>query len=171
VDHPFRPGWSLRLGPVRLRSVPWYWAVVCDRFREASVKPRPVAPPVHHDHYCEECDRQWIHEGHTCAYPWAAPCLGKSHTDATTGSWLIVVRGDRTDLGRSLGENFEADPRVRVVLDRRHADRRLRLAHPPSIAVERRRWRDRRIPHTGKEGSLWATLGFRVLQGSLPGPH
>jgi hypothetical protein len=168
VNHPFRPGWSLRLGPLRLRSVPWYWAVLRDRLREASAKSQPLPPSTaHHDHYCEECDRAWIHEGHTCAQPWAVPCPEKSHGGADNGAWLIVVRGDRAELGRYLDRGFETDPRVTVVVDRRRRDRRTRSTPPASVAVERRRWRDRRLPRTAKDGSVWASLGFQVLPASL----
>jgi len=170
VDNPFQPGWSLRLGPLRLRSVPWYWSVLRDRLREASARPRPAATaPAHHDHYCEACDHRWIHEGHMCAYPWAFPCgakrgigTGRDQLD----SWLILVRGDRTDLRRHLGESFKADPRVTVVLDRRRTDRRTLSAPGGALTFERRRLRDRRGPETAREGALWQTLGFRVLHES-----
>ena len=170
VDNPFRPGWSLRLGPLRLRSVPWYWYVLRERLLEASARRRPAPPsPAHHDHYCEKCDHQWIHEGHTCAYPWAFPCGAMGHNGVGTGrdqldSWLIVIRGDRTELGRQLGESFKADPRVSVVVDRRRTHRRALSTSGGVLTVERRRLRDRRMPQTSKDGSIWQTLGFRVLQ-------
>jgi hypothetical protein len=172
---PFRRGWSIRLGRWRLRSVPWYWDVFRERLAESSARRRPRAPrPVHHDHYCEECDRRWVHEGHTCAQPWAASCGIESHHGGATGQrrlsrWLIVVRRERGELWRHLGEGFEADPRVTVVLDRRESERRVGRAQTLRLAVERRRWRDRRVPQIGEDRSIWANLGFRVHQASVPG--
>jgi len=109
-----------------------------------------------------------------CAYPWAYPCGAKSRDGVGTGrdqvaSWLIVVRGDRTDLRRHLGEGFKADPRVTVVLDRRRTDRRALSAPGGALTFERRRLLDRRVPHTATDGSLWQALGFRVLQTSAVG--
>src|SRR5262249_10464949 len=143
VDNAFQPGWALRLGPLRLRSVPWYWAVLRDRLREAAARPRSAAPaPAHHDHYCEACDHRSISVGHMCAYPWAFPCGSKRHGGIGTerdqlDSWLILVRGHRTDLRRHLGESFKADPRVTVVLDRRRTDRRTLSAPGGALTFER----------------------------------
>lgn len=177
MENPFRAGWSLRLGPLRLRSLPWYWEVLRERLVDSSASQRPVAaPPAHHAHYCEECDRQWIHAGHTCAQPWALPCPETKRPDAGTarhrlGSWLIVVRRDRTELGRHLGAGFEADPRVTVVVDRRRVDRRVRGAERVWVTLERRQRRDRRAAQGGEDGSLWASLGFRVLPARSPDPR
>ena len=112
VHNPFRRGWSIRLGRLRLRSVLWYWDVLCERLAESPAEQKPVAPlPARHDHYCEACDRRWVHEGQTCATAWASPCTGERHQDAGTvrqrlGRWLIVVRRDRAELRRQLGESF-----------------------------------------------------------------
>jgi hypothetical protein len=177
VYNPFRRGWSLRLGPLRLRSLPWYWDVLRERLAESSARRRPVAPPpARHDHYCEECDRRWVHEGRTCARAWASPCAGEHHQGAGAvrerlGRWLIVVRRDRADLCRQLGESFGDDQRVTVVLDRRQAERRGPRARKAPVAVERRRWRDRRTPQTDEDGSIWANLGFRTHQARSPGPR
>jgi len=109
-----------------------------------------------------------------CAYPWAFPCGAQRHDGLGTGpdllaAWLIVVRGDRTDLRRQLGESFKANPHVTVVLDRRRTDRRAPSALGGVWTFERRRLRDRRMLQTAKDGSLWQTLGFRVLQGGSSG--
>ena len=174
MSNPFQPGWSRRLGPLRLRSIPWYWDVVRESLRSATARPRKIAPAsAHHTHYCEECDRQWTHEGETCARPWALPCPGASRAGAgpaghRLGPWLIVVRRDRADLGRHLGAGFETDPRVTVVVDRRRADRRMRPVERVWVTSERRQRRDRRAPPGGEDGSLWASLGFRVLPSSSP---
>jgi hypothetical protein len=166
--NPFRRGWSIRLGRLRFRSVPWYWDVLWERLAESSAKQKPVASPAaRHDHYCEECDRRWVHEGQTCATSWAAPCAGERHQGAGTvrrrlGQWFIVVRRDRAQLCRQLGESFEGDPRVTVVLDRRQSERRVPRGGKASVAAERRRWRDRRTPQTDEDSSLWANLGFRT---------
>lgn len=176
VHNPFRRGWSVRLGPLRLRSVPWYWDVLRERLAESAARQRPVPPsPAHHDHYCEECDRQWVHGGHTCAHPWAFPC-GKSHRSPGTGRqrlgpWVIVVRRDRAELGKHLGASFEADQRVTVVVDRRQSERRVQHVQSAPVAAERRRWGDRRAPQADEDGSMWASLGFRVVQERLPGPR
>jgi hypothetical protein len=86
VHNPFRRSWSVRMGRVRIFSVPWYWDVLRERLAESSARQRPVAPPpAHHDHYCEECDRRWVQEDHTCATPWASPCAGERHQGAGTG--------------------------------------------------------------------------------------
>jgi len=73
------------------------------------------------------------------------------------------------DLRRQLGESFKADPRVTVVLDRRRTDRRVLYAPGGALTFERRRLRDRRVPQTAKDGSLWQILGFRVHQPSSSG--
>ena len=178
VGHnPFRRGWSIRLGPLRLRSIPWYWDVLWERFAESSATQKPVPPPpARHDHYCEECDRRWVHEGQTCAIAWASPCAGERHQGAGTvrrrlGQWFIVVRGDRAQLCRQLGESFKGDPRVTVVLDRRRSERRVPRGRNSSVAPERRRWRDRRTPQTDEDRSLWANLGFRAYQDGSPNPR
>jgi hypothetical protein len=176
VNNPFRPGWSLRLGRLRLRSVPWYWSVLRDRLATSTARRPPVTPPpAHHEHYCEDCDQQWVHEGHTCAHSWAFPCLGKDHGAdggrGRFGSWLIVVRRDRAELSRHLGESFAADPRVTVVVDRRRLDRRAMRARRAAVALERRRRRDRRVPQTGEESSVWTGLGVRILPARSPTPR
>ena len=175
VHNPFRRGWSIRLGRLWLRRVPWYWDVLWERLAESSAKPKPGAPPpARHDHYCEECDRRWVHEGQTCATSWAAPCAGERHHRAGTvrqrlGQWFIVVRRDRAELCRQLGKSFGADPRVTVVLDRRQSERCVPRGHKASVAAER--WRDRRAPQTDEDRSLWANLGFRAHQDRAPEPR
>lgn len=174
--NPFRRGWSIRLGSVRLRSVPWYWDVIRERIAASSARRRPVAPPpVHHDHYCHECDRRWVHEGHTCPEPWAARCPDRSHPDSTArqeglGRWLIVVRQDRADLCQRLGESFEANQRVTVLLDRRRSERRAPQSRKAPGAPNRRSWKDRRTPETGEDRAAWSTVGFRVQQVGPPAP-
>jgi len=75
MDHPFRSGWSIRPGPLRLRSLLWYWQCLTERLSARLAQWRRSAPaPAHHAHYCERCDRSWLHEGDMCARPWAAPC-------------------------------------------------------------------------------------------------
>jgi hypothetical protein len=173
--NPFRRGWSIRVGRVRLRSVPWYWDVMRERLASSSAMRTPVAPAsAHHDHYCQECDRRWVHEGHTCPAPWAARCPERTHQGAAAGPtaldrWLIVVRHDRTDLCRRLDESFEADRRVSVVLDRRQSERRAPRARKAPGAPERRRSGDRRMSQTDEARAIWGTLGFRVQH--VGGPH
>ena len=41
AHNPFRRGWSIRLGRLRLRSVPWYWDVLWERLAESSAKQKP----------------------------------------------------------------------------------------------------------------------------------
>lgn len=168
LPHPFRRGWSIRLGRIRIRSVPWYWDVLRERLAESTARPTPITPGLpHHDHYCEECDRRWVHEGETCALPWAVRCLRTSQAGTgpggpASGRWLVVVRRDRAELGRRLGEAFELEPRVRVVLDRRQAERRGPSSRRAPAARERRRRGDRRAPPTGDGSAVWAGLGFLV---------
>jgi hypothetical protein len=78
--------------------------------------------------------------------------------------WLIVVRHDRADLCRRLGESFEADQRVTVVLDRRQAERRAPRARKAPGTPERRGRQDRRAPHAPEDRAVWTSLGFRVQQ-------
>ena len=78
--------------------------------------------------------------------------------DATLPQWLIVVRRDRRDLYLRLREGFETDPRVGVILDRRHGDRRME-----SRRVEPDRRKQRRRRSTAKDRDLWETAGFRVI--------
>jgi hypothetical protein len=70
-----------------------------------------------------------------------------------------------------LGAGFEADPRVTVVVDRRRVDRRVRVAERVWVTLERRQRRDRRAAQGGEDGSLWASLGFRVLPARSPDPR
>jgi hypothetical protein len=80
------------------------------------------------------------------------------------GQWLIVVRRDRAELCRQLGESFGADQRVTVILDRRQPERPKRRRHHASVAVERRRGGDRRTPQTDEGRSMWVNLGFSTHQ-------
>lgn len=177
VPNPFRRGWSIRLGRLRLRSILWYWDVLWERLAASSAKQKPVAPtPPHHDHYCEECDQRWVHEGYTCATPWAAPCAGERHEGVETpqrrlDQWFIVVRRDRAQLCRKLSESFEGDPRVTVVLNRRQSERRQRRAWKAPLAVEWRQSRDRRTPPTDADRSIWTNLGFWPRQNNSPDPR
>jgi hypothetical protein len=164
--NPFRRSWSVRIGHVRIFSVPWYWDVCRARLADAVAAQKNVMPPPsRHDHYCEECDRRWVHEAHPCAIPWAALCAGDLHQGPGTvrqrlGRWLIVVRRDRAELCKQLGESFAADERVTVVLDRRQSDRRGRRPRKAPVTGERRHSSDRRTPPTDPDRSIWATLGF-----------
>jgi hypothetical protein len=168
VTNPLRRGWSMRVGRVRLRSIPWYWDVLQEHLAEFVARRTPVAPRVvHHEHYCGECDRRWTHEGHTCAHPWVSVCAREGHWDLGPGrgrrrQWLIVVRRDRADLRQHLCESFEGDQRVSVVHDRRQSPRRLLQGPRSRLAIERRLWKDRREPD--KDDSMWADLGFRTHQ-------
>lgn len=176
VHNPFRRGWSIHLRRLRLRSLPWYWDILWERLVESLAKQKPVAAtPARHDHYCEECDRRWVHEGHMCATPWASLCPGGRHQGAGTvrrrlGRWFIVVRRDRAELCQQLGESFGGDPRITVVLDRRHSERRGPLGPKASLAAERRRWTDRRTPPTDQDAHTWASLGFRPHRDRALGP-
>jgi hypothetical protein len=151
--------------------------VLRERVRRAATRTRAgTPPPAHHTHYCEDCDQQWTHAGETCAQPWALRCLktdrlGTGATGHRPGPWLIVVRRDRTELGRHLGAGFEADPRVTVVVDRRRVERRMRSVERVWVTFERRQRRDRRAAPGGEDGPIWASLGFRVLPASAPDPR
>jgi len=37
-------------------------------------RPRVPLPPPRHSHYCDECDREWPHEGETCLKHWVWRC-------------------------------------------------------------------------------------------------
>ena len=163
--NPFRRSWSVRVGHVRIFSLPWYWDVLRTRLAESSAAQTPAALPAQHDHYCEVCDGPWLHRGHTCAIAWAVPCA--VHSGANTlgqrpGHWLIVVRRDRAELCDRLGEGFRAEQHVTVVLDRRQSERRVRHAQNAPVAAERRLWSDRRAPQTAEDRSLWTNLGFQA---------
>jgi hypothetical protein len=77
--NPFRRSWSVRVGRVRIFSIPRYWDVYRERFADVlAAQQKGVRQlPSRHDHYCGECDRRWAHEGHPCATPWAAPSAGE----------------------------------------------------------------------------------------------
>ncbi len=177
VPNPFRRSWSVRIGRMRIFSVPWYWDVLRERVVESVARQRPEAPrEARHEHYSEECDRRWAHEGHTCGYPWAWPCTGETHHGAGTGRarlrrWLIVVRRDRVELSKHLCETFESDQRVTVVLDRRLSERRAPRGRKPAVTVERRRGKDQRTAPTDDDRSIWADLGFRAHHDRSPGPR
>ena len=71
---PFRRDWSIRLGRLRLFSVPWSWDWVRERLTGWAAG-RTTAPPRRtHQHYCEWCDGHWPHEGQMCAQQWAWQC-------------------------------------------------------------------------------------------------
>ena len=173
-DNPFRRSWSVRMGRVRIFSLPWYWDGLRRRLAESSATQTRAAPPqAHHDHYCELCDQPWIHPGHTCAIAWAVPCA--AHSGAKTGRqrlghWLIVVRRDRAELCDRLGEGFQAEQHVTVVLDRRQSERRVHAAQNAPVAAERRLWSDRRAPQTAEDRSIWANLGFHTHRNTSPDP-
>jgi hypothetical protein len=163
---PYRRNWSIRIGRVRIFSVPGYWNAIRAHFADAwAAQKSQEPPPSRHDHYCEECDRQWAHEGPLCTIPWAAPCAGERHQGPGTvrqrlGLWLIVVRRDRADLCTQLDQSFATDHTVTVVLDRRQSARRGRRPIKAPATGERRRFRDRRTPSTDADRSIWATVGF-----------
>ena len=106
VPNPFRRGWSIRLGRLRLFSVPWYWDRVRERLTGWAAG-RPSAPPRQtHQHYCEGCDGNWPHEGQMCAQQWAWQCPSVSGPEGSR--WLLHChafgrlfdqRGDRGGLG------------------------------------------------------------------------
>ena len=164
----------MRLGPLRLRSVPWYWDILWERLSASSATPRPSAPtPVHHDHYCEDCDGSWIHDGHTCATAWAFLCRAHRHGSARkpphgSGPWLIVVRRERAELCRHLGESFKDQGRVTVLLDRRQSERRGPVRPEASIAAERRRYGDRRAALTPEDRAMWTSIGFLTFEPAKP---
>lgn len=82
--------------------------------------------------------------------------------EATFPRWLIIVRQDQPDLYRNLLDAFQGVPRVVVILDRRHGERRKAETAPSQNAPERRRW-DRRAAPSGAEADLWQTAGFRLI--------
>ena len=202
VPNPFRRGWSIRLGRLRLFSVPWYWDRVRERLTGRAVGRTTALRRRTHQHYCEGCDGNWAHEGQMCAQQWAWQCpacrppkIGPagpeaaprvsiasgdsrsvSPADAGTvrqrlGRWFMVVRRDRAELCQQLGESFGGDSRIIVVLDRRHSERRGRPEPKASLAVERRRWTDRRTPPTDQDSYTWASLGFRPHRDRSLGPR
>ena len=175
MDNPFRHGWSKHLERLRLRSrleaskVPRkrlevLWKRLVDSLTELGPK-TPTAG--HHTHYCEECDRHWVHEGHVCAIHWAAPCADRSHESGAAtarpplGRWLVVVRRNRSELCRQLNESFGDNPRITLVVDRRLRERRRPPGLEAQLRAERRHGSDRRTPATDGDGQVWETLGFR----------
>ena len=112
MDNPFRHGWSKHLERLRLRSRPEVskaprkrLEILWKRLVDSLTELKPLPPTAgHHTHYCEECDRHWVHEGHVCAIHWAAPCADRSHESGAAtarpavGRWLVVVRRDRPEL-------------------------------------------------------------------------
>jgi hypothetical protein len=75
--------------------------------------------------------------------------------------WLIVVRRDQHELYQNLLDAFRGVPRVVVILDRRHGDRRRQDTPPPGIPE--RRCRNRRQGAIPAEAELWQTAGFRLI--------
>jgi hypothetical protein len=75
--------------------------------------------------------------------------------------WLIIVRREQQDLYHNLVEAFREVPRVVVILDRRHGDRRRPDVPPPGVPERRRR--DRRQAPSAAEAELWQTAGFRLI--------
>ncbi len=76
---------------------------------------------------------------------------------------LIVVRRDNVELYEKFRRVFAAVPRVRVILDRRVADRRAapgRGSVPGEGSSERRRARRRRI----REGGISSLGGFAIVR-------
>jgi hypothetical protein len=175
MDDPFRHGWSKLLESLRRGSrlqvsrnlwtrLELRWKRLMDSVTELG----PLAPTAgHHTHYCEECDRHWVHEGHVCAIHWAAPCADGSHESGAAnvrprlGRWLVVVRRDRPELCGQLNESFGDNPRITVVVDRRLRERRRPPAPRGPGGAERRDGTDRRTPAPGMNGQVWETLGFR----------
>lgn len=72
--------------------------------------------------------------------------------------WFIIVHHERPELYKDLRRNFEGDGRVRVILDRRRAERR---AEGQPVDAGRRR-QPRRKPLKRHEQDLWETAGFRL---------
>ena len=183
VPNPFRRGWSIRLGRLRLFSVPWYWDRVRERFTGWAAGGTTALPRRTHQHYCEGCDGNWEHEGQVCAQQWAWQCpacrppkIGPAGPVAAPraqrlGRWFIVVRRDRAELCQQLGESFGGDSRIIVILDRRHSERRGRPEPKASLAAERRRRTDRRTPPTDQNAYTWASLGFRPHRDRSLGPR
>jgi hypothetical protein len=75
----------------------------------------------------------------------------------TPGDLLIVAR-NQPSLFEYLKQDFEADPAVRVVTDRRHGERRTR-AEPWSR--ERRQWHRRVRPPLDEK---LASIGFAIVR-------
>ena len=80
-----------------------------------------------------------------------------------TPRWLIVVRRDRPELYENLRQSFELDARVRVILDRRQADRR-RAGIP--VETDRRRESRRQSP-AAHELAFWGHAGFSVASDTV----
>jgi hypothetical protein len=64
--------------------------------------------------------------------------------------WLVVVRGDRADLHARLRRSFDDSPLVRVILDRRRAERRRAGA---SVSPDLRREDRRQLTRAGGAGT------------------
>ena len=78
----------------------------------------------------------------------------------TPPQWLFIVRRDRQALYSHLCQAFADSPVIRVILDRRVADRR-RQSRP--VGEERRRG-DRRWPMMSPaERDLWEHVGLRLV--------
>ena len=175
MDNPFRHGWSKHLERLRLRSRPEVakaprkrLEILWKRLVDSLTELEPLPPTAgHHTHYCEECDRHWVHEGHVCAIHWAAPCADRGHESGAAtarppvGRWLVVVHRDRPELCRQLSESFGDNPRITLVVDRRLCERRRPPGLGAALRAERRHGSDRRTPATDGDGQVWETLGFR----------
>ena len=83
-----------------------------------------------------------------------------------TGDLLIVARNQRS-LYEYLKNDFEADPEVRVVMDRRQTERRQRME---AWAAERRQSERRVRPPLDEK---FQTVGFAVIEMGGPemAPH
>lgn len=81
--------------------------------------------------------------------------------EVVSSQWRVVVRHDMRELYLDLRKRFETDPRVAIVLDRRHTARRMGTTSPET---ERRR-RERRGALTGRTLDLTAAIGIRVEEG------
>jgi hypothetical protein len=175
MDNPLRHGWSKLLGRLGLPGLREDWEILWARLEnlpkrlvDALTELGPLPPTAgHHTHYCEDCDRHWVHAGHVCAIAWAAPCAdGRHESDAATagprlGRWLVVVRRERSGLCQQLHESFGDNPRITVVVDRRRCERRRPPVLGAPLRTERRHGSDRRTPATDGDGHVWDTLGFR----------
>jgi hypothetical protein len=63
VRNPFNRASSVRIGRVRIFSIPWYWDVVCHPVFEVWSHRTKAAPSP-------ACDRHWLHDGPDCPLPW-----------------------------------------------------------------------------------------------------
>ncbi len=89
--------------------------------------------------------------------PVATKGVNRSSTGPVEADLLIVAR-DQPKLFRALLQEFWGNPQLRVILDRRHADRRRQAL---AVPVDRRRRERRSPPHLEEDLHLYQFILVR----------